>query len=64
VVPVLHQTAYIAVTAFVLNLVVAAVLTVLLRALKAPAGTDETRPADYGVDPAPGPVAVPVDAAP
>jgi SSS family solute:Na+ symporter len=41
---------YIAVTALVLNIVVAAVLTVLLRMLKTPAGTDETQPGDYYSD--------------
>jgi solute:Na+ symporter, SSS family len=41
---------YIAVTALVLNIVVAAVLTVVLRMLKAPAGTDETQPGDYYSD--------------
>jgi solute:Na+ symporter, SSS family len=55
VVPVLGHTAYIAVTAFVLNLVVALVLTVVFRALRLRDGTDETEPADYSVDPATGP---------
>jgi solute:Na+ symporter, SSS family len=64
VVPVLHQTLYIAVTAFVINLVVSVVLTLVLRALRAPAGTDETQPADYLADPAPAPVRVPVKTAP
>ncbi|MEO7059849.1 MAG: sodium:solute symporter, partial [Lapillicoccus sp.] len=41
---------YIAVTAFVLNVVVAAVATLILRAAKAPAGRDETIPADYFAD--------------
>jgi len=65
VVPVLHQTAYIAVTAFVINLVVSVVLTLVLRAVRAPAGNDETRPADYLADREPEPPApVPVKAAP
>ena len=41
---------YIAVTAFVLNVVVAAILTLILRAAKAPAGVDATQPADYFAD--------------
>ena len=65
VVPVLHQIVYIAVTAFVINLVVSVVLTLVLRAVRAPAGNDETRPADYLVDREPEPPApVPVKAAP
>jgi SSS family solute:Na+ symporter len=64
VVPVLHQTAYIAVTAFVINLVVSVVLTLVLRAVRAPGGEDETAAADYLADPAPAPVPVPVRAAP
>ena len=65
VVPVLHQIVYIAVTAFVINLVVSVVLTLVLRAVRAPAGNDETRPADYLADREPEPPApVPVKAAP
>jgi len=41
---------YIAVTALVLNIVVAVVLTFVFRLLKAPAGTDETQPGDYYSD--------------
>ena len=43
-------TVYIAVSAFVLNLVVAVVLTLVLRALKVPQGEDKTRRSDYGAD--------------
>ncbi|MDP9695980.1 UNVERIFIED_ORG: SSS family solute:Na+ symporter [Arthrobacter globiformis] len=43
-------TVYIAVSAFVLNLLVAVVLTLVLRALKVPRGEDKTRPSDYGAD--------------
>jgi SSS family solute:Na+ symporter len=43
-------TVYIAVSAFVLNLVVAVVLTLVLRALKVPQGQDKTRRSDYGAD--------------
>ncbi|WP_295699799.1 sodium:solute symporter, partial [Lapillicoccus sp.] len=41
---------YIAVTAFVLNVVVSVVATLVLRAVDAPAGTDVTIPADYFAD--------------
>jgi SSS family solute:Na+ symporter len=50
-VPVLGHTAYIAVTAFLLNLVVALVLTGIFRAFRLPDGTDETRPENYSADP-------------
>jgi solute:Na+ symporter, SSS family len=45
--PFTHTKVYIALTALVINLVCALLLTVLLRALHAPAGTDHTRPEDY-----------------
>jgi SSS family solute:Na+ symporter len=41
---------YIAVSAFALNLIVAAVLTLVLRALKVRTGKDLTRPTDYAAD--------------
>jgi SSS family solute:Na+ symporter len=41
---------YIALTALLLNVIVAVVLTLILRAIKAPQGTDETTPADYYSD--------------
>jgi SSS family solute:Na+ symporter len=41
---------YIAVTALLINIVVAVVLTLVLRALRAPARPDETEPADYYSD--------------
>jgi len=44
------QLGYIAFTAFVLNIVVAAVLTAVLRAMKTPDGLDSTRTGDYFVD--------------
>ena len=50
-VPLIGHTVYIAVTAFVLNVVIAAVLTVVFRALRLPAGSDETRPEHYLADP-------------
>ena len=49
-IPGLGEIGYIGLTAFVLNLLVTVVLTVILRAVKAPAGTDETTPADYTAD--------------
>ena len=42
---------YIALTALVINLVVAAGLSVIFRLAKLPAGTDETLPAHYQADP-------------
>ncbi|WP_392542966.1 monocarboxylate uptake permease MctP [Oryzobacter telluris] len=48
--PVIGQLGYIAMTAFVLNLLVAVVLTLVLRATKAPAGDDETIRGDYFAD--------------
>jgi SSS family solute:Na+ symporter len=44
------QLGYIALTAFVLNVVVAAVLTLVLRATNVPEGVDHTIPADYFAD--------------
>ena len=41
---------YIAITALLLNVIVAVVVTIVLRAVKAPAGTDATRPGDYYSD--------------
>jgi SSS family solute:Na+ symporter len=63
VVPVLGHTAYIAITAFILNLVVAVVLTVIFRALRLRDGADETQPADYSADPVAAPEQVPVKTA-
>ena len=45
-----RQSGYIALTAFVVNVVVAAVLTLFLRALKAPEGVDATIKGDYFAD--------------
>ena len=59
-VPIFNHTVYIALTALVINLVVAIVLTLVFRLMKLPAGTDETAPAQYVGDPAGPPgVAVP-----
>ncbi|AJC56064.1 sodium:solute symporter family protein [Streptomyces sp. 769] len=49
-IPGIGEIGYIGLTAFVLNMVVTVVLTVVLKALKAPEGTDETVPADYTAD--------------
>jgi SSS family solute:Na+ symporter len=46
-VPGLNHTVYIAVTALVLNLVVAIAATVVFRLMRLPAGADETQPAHY-----------------
>jgi SSS family solute:Na+ symporter len=50
-IPGIGRIGYIGLTAFVLNLVVAVVLTLVLRAVKAPAGADETVRADYSAAP-------------
>ncbi len=49
-IPGIGETGYIGLTAFVLNLAVAVVLTLVLRALKAPEGADETSKADYSAE--------------
>jgi solute:Na+ symporter, SSS family len=49
-VPVLNHTGYIALTALVINLVVAVVLTLVFRLARLPAGMDETAPAHYTAD--------------
>jgi len=41
---------YIGVSAFVVNVVIAVVLTLVLRAVKVPRGSDSTRPSDFGAD--------------
>ncbi len=50
VIPVIGQIGYIGLTAFVINALVTVVLTVILRAVKAPDGVDETHPSDYRAD--------------
>jgi SSS family solute:Na+ symporter len=45
--PFTHTKVYIAFSALALNLVVAVVLTLVLRAIKAPAGADQTVSDDY-----------------
>ncbi|MFD9791854.1 monocarboxylate uptake permease MctP [Streptomyces sp. NPDC059070] len=49
-IPGIGEIGYIGLTAFVLNVAVTVVLTVALRALKAPDGVDETSPEDYTAD--------------
>ncbi|GAA0455416.1 sodium:solute symporter family protein [Streptomyces olivaceiscleroticus] len=49
-IPGIGEIGYIGLTAFVLNVLVTVVLTVVLRAAKAPAGVDETSPEDYTAD--------------
>ena len=49
-VPFVGKLGYIALTAFVINLVVAVVLTFVFRAMKAPDGVDQTEPSDYYAD--------------
>ena len=63
VAPILGHVIYIAIAAFVLNLVIAIVLTFIFRAFKLPEGADETQPAQYTADPEQGPpAAVPTPA--
>jgi SSS family solute:Na+ symporter len=50
VIPFTDTRGYIALTAFVLNVLVAVLLTFLLRSLKVPEGTDATQPSDYHAD--------------
>ena len=46
-IPGLAQMGYIALIAFVINVILAVVLTLVLRAMKTPAGTDATIKGDY-----------------
>jgi SSS family solute:Na+ symporter len=45
--PFSHQKVYIGITALLLNIIIAVVLTLVFRAIKAPEGTDATSPGDY-----------------
>jgi solute:Na+ symporter, SSS family len=54
---------YIGITAFIINVVIAVVLTLILKAVKAPAGADETLPHQYTADPDKAPAPVPVTSA-
>jgi hypothetical protein len=62
--PILGHVVYIAIAALAINFAVTTVLTLLFRAMRLPAGYDETRRADYTVDPdepANGPIDLPAD---
>jgi SSS family solute:Na+ symporter len=50
VVPFTQTKGYIALTAFVINVLVAVVLTLVFRGMKVAEGADATRPSDYHVD--------------
>ena len=56
------HTYYIGLTAVILNLVVSAVLTLVLRAARVPAGADETQPRQYTADPVDAPAPAPAAA--
>ena len=49
-VPVFEKLGYIGMTAFVLNIVVAVLLTFVFRTMKGTEGVDETEPSDYHAD--------------
>jgi solute:Na+ symporter, SSS family len=49
-IPVIKEIGYIGTTAFVINVIIAIVLTLVFQALKTPAGVDETSKEDYTVD--------------
>jgi SSS family solute:Na+ symporter len=49
-IPLIGQLGYIALTAFAINVVVAAVVTLALNAMKVPNGADETIKGDYFAD--------------
>jgi SSS family solute:Na+ symporter len=49
-VPFVGKLGYIALTAFVINVIVAVVLTFVFRAIKSPEGVDQTEPSDYYAD--------------
>jgi SSS family solute:Na+ symporter len=55
--PVFGHVTYIAITALVVNLVVAVVLTLIFHAIRLPNGYDVTRPAHYSADPVDEPAA-------
>jgi solute:Na+ symporter, SSS family len=52
----LGHTVYIGFSALLINIVIAVILTVILRAAKVPQGADETLPHQYTADPADAPV--------
>jgi SSS family solute:Na+ symporter len=60
--PVLGHIVYIAVVAFIINLLIAVAFSIVFRAFRLPAGTDETQPGHYTADPETGPPAPAPDA--
>jgi SSS family solute:Na+ symporter len=50
---VIGHTVYIGLTGLVMNLIIAALFTLLFNALKVPGGTDETQPEQFVADPEP-----------
>jgi SSS family solute:Na+ symporter len=50
---VIGHTVYIGFTGLIMNLIIAALLTLLFNALKVPVGVDETQPGQYVADPEP-----------
>jgi SSS family solute:Na+ symporter len=56
------HTYYIGLTAIILNIAVSVVLTLVLRAARVPAGTDETLPRQYTADPVDAPAPAPAAA--
>jgi solute:Na+ symporter, SSS family len=61
--PVFGHVMYIAIVAFVLNVAIAVIGTLVFRALRFPAGSDETLPHQYSADPVTVPAAVVPEAA-
>jgi solute:Na+ symporter, SSS family len=53
------HTVYIGLTALILNIAVAVILTLIFKAARVPEGADETLPHQYTADPAPAPVPAP-----
>jgi SSS family solute:Na+ symporter len=53
------HTIYIGITAIIINIVIAVVLTPILKAARVPQGTDETLPHEYTADPEQAPAPVP-----
>ena len=53
------HTVYIGITAIIINIVIAVVLTPILKAARVPQGTDETLPHEYTADPEQAPAPVP-----
>jgi solute:Na+ symporter, SSS family len=53
------HTVYIGLSALILNLAISVILTLVFKAVRVPAGTDETRPQEYTADPAETPAPTP-----